>query len=896
GLGLTVHADVGGDIGEEPGAGVSAGGVQDTVAKDLSDSTTGKGANMGIMGVNDPELTNKNVILTNGGSGTVITDNDIKVKVEFNVPVYGDFLNDDGSIMDGAAYFVKDDTVTLLLSEHFKFDPEPSASINLNYFDGTETITLGTVTLSNNESDQAQANIIFNGPEGIFSPEDTIIYSGVSAWFDASLKHNGRSTEDEDGNKTVAILDKTFQLKLPEDEKHYTVEKSVKDGAVDLVNGTIKWTVTITATQGVGGSNHIDLGGYVFEDDLQSVGGYVENSFSPTGDTLEVPNESSTFLKYTFPAGTKSPQTLTFKTYIPNAEYTNGGTVENSAGLRVDNVTFIPSNKATATIPSLSVEKDAQVTDGFTENKANYNPKDRTITWSIKVNYDGRTLDNLKITDQLPAGLEFESAAWYKWDSDTNTWETNATITWNEAPAEGVYSIGTVDSTGQLVIVSKVPNEFEEGSVNLKTYTNQASVAWKGEDGTSGSATSNEKGVNIGYDAIKKEGTQEDVDISNHQITWTINVDLKGQSFTDFVVYDLFVHDGATTDADLTSAVAWPSEDLTIEGTTNNIKGITRNNGQKFISSVPEANDTNTNSPQVDTVELYKGSDHIATLVKISNLSTTDMNTVVLKSQVIDPNIIAGNSPSQTVRNTASLYKGDTYRGKDYADVNYNNKILAKEMLKREEVTHDHNHNQQTIGANNKATSLTDAFNYNYKEVIFRLNINAAGIDFGSVQTNLNGGFGDVVVTDTLPLGWEFVNFSSGAQYLIYNANQLAFGDAVSLTATGQPLQNLAGLTASFNNPENSPHTATFTFASPNLNKPYVILLKARPTDPTFEGYLLGDKNKIEETNLLNLKSANWELGKEVKQKVEFDSKLIDKTLDTTKQSEGVLTWIVDYT
>ena len=66
----------------------------------------------------------------------------------------------------------------------------------------------------------------------------------MSGEFSASLKFNNQFEEDEDGNKTVNILDKTYMLQLPGDIINYTLEKS---GTEDLDAGTIEWTVEIEA-------------------------------------------------------------------------------------------------------------------------------------------------------------------------------------------------------------------------------------------------------------------------------------------------------------------------------------------------------------------------------------------------------------------------------------------------------------------------------------------------------------------------------------------------------------------------------------------------------------------------------------------------------------------------
>ncbi len=838
---------------------------------------------MNVAWAEKPTTLDADVTVTGIEDGVFDGSTSVGIKVDFPVPVIGDGVDD---------YFEHGDEVTLLLSESFMFDPLPAGPIPLE-FNGKQ---LGIATLSNNSEGQAIATITFNGDKGIFDPnelpEGEPPYADVSGMFTANLKYNGKPEIDDEGNKVVRILEKTYKLQLPEETIRYDMEKTVKEGAIDMVNGTIEWTVTITATTS-GTATPIDLAGYVFEDDLHNVGKYVPGSFSPTDGSLTIPSEDNTKLAYIFPENSASPQEIKFKTLIPNNVMTAGGTITNDASLYLgDDVVCFDDFPVTITKPTAT--KTGETNDIKTGET--YNPTDRTITWYIKVDNDGRVLKDLIITDELQSGLTLDNAQWQKLAADGETWEDVTGAIWNgpTAPTGNQYKIGDivgdVNYVGRLKIVSKVP-DGTDGSFTATTYNNKAYVSWTGAGDTSGSAETGNPGVGIGYNALTKTGTQTADDVTKHQITWTINTDMKGQSATDFKIYDLFVHDATTTDLALTQAAGWPA------GVSIGSSHITRNNGQKFVEVVSMAAGVGV------TVTDLKNSagDIIATLVTITNLNSSTSNEVKLKSQVVDPAILAGNDPAQTVNNTVSLYKDTTYRGKVTASVSYNNKILAKELLNRDEVGNDHT-TDGVINANNRTTDVANGFHYGYKEVIFRLNVNAAGLDFANVATNKAEGFGDVIITDTLPEGWEFTQFSGGQDYLIYNTTGTlstggGYPDTGSLTTTGNPLDpaTILGLTADFA-ATGDPRTATFTFT--DLDQPYVILVKARPTGDTFDEYLTGD-NTRNETNTLTLKSTNWTPGKTVTQNVKIDSTILDKSnssLDLSQLSKGILIWNVKYT
>jgi len=800
-----------------------------------------------------PTTVDATVIVTGIDEGGII-DSSVGINITISlpsIPVIGDGVDD---------YFVYGDEIVLLISENFMFDTLPQNQDLL--FGG---IKVGTVVFSNNAEGQAVATIVFDGEESIFDPDllppGEPPFAGVSAEFSCNLVFNGNYDEDEDGNTYVTILDKTYSITLPGDVLTHTVTKEAN--SVDLEAGTITWSVTITGESDTVPPTPIDLAGYLFEDDLTSVGAYVSGSFLVNG-VAAVPDATSPVLSYTLPSPSVSPITITFTTAIPDGVLAAGGTVVNTAEVS-DNELPIGSDNASVTITGPTVSKTGTADDGF-DGQGGYDPTDRTITWAIPVDNQGLTLYDLTITDPLQGGLIFESAVWQRWDEATSTWVDVVGMSWSTEPTNGVYEIGDVDYVGRLVIVSGVPDDAD-GSVNYHNYYNQASVSWESAGGSTGTGDTGNVGVGIGYDAITKNGTQSDADKANHQITWTINVDLMGQSPTDFVYYDLFVHDADTTNAALMASANWPA------GITIGNPGVTRNNGQMFVAVSSQDSHLT-----VETLSL--GS--LGTLVKVTGLRASGTNQVVLKSQVIDPDILAGNVASQTVTNVASLYKGLVYRGRDDASVPFNNLVLAKEMLNRVEVANDHDPLLE-IDPNNRTTTAANGFHYDYREVIFRLNINAAGLDFGDVATNLTNGFGTVTVTDTLPTGWEFSAFSGGAMFLIYSAD----GSAVATTPALDP-STITGFTSSIGT-----STATFTFT--DLDQPYVILVKAKPTDATFDGYLVGADSHVE-TNTVNLRTANWNPGVTDTQNVRINTELMDKSVDVTQQYSGILTWRLNYT
>ena len=829
----------------------------------------------------NPALINPTFDILDGedDDGNLVHTEPVTLRVTFGVPVIGD---------GGTDYYEEGDTVEILLSEHFFFDPPPVGSIELRDDLG---VLVGHATLSNNVDNQAIATIVFDGDPDVFNGT----FEEVRACFEATMAWNGEYEEDEDGNLFIRILEKTVEFLFPGQIISFGMDKS---GALSADGSKVIWTVVVTAVNDADPPAHVDLAGFTFRDNLTSVGTFVPGSFSL--DASVEPN-SSNILSYEFPSGSISPKTITFETQVSDTIMTNGGTISNTGQLRKNNKTYT-FDSGSVTIPAPQFTKTG-ATDAPAVTSGTYSSDNRTIIWTVEVDSGGRLLSGLAITDVLATGLTFVSAEWQVYTGGSPPWSsTSPATTWSAIPANSRYSIGNFNGRGRLVIVTQAPTPASGFVVDITTYRNQASVTWTGTGGTPGSGQTGNPSVGTGYTAMTK--TAGTVDQATHRIPWTVNVNLANQGtaaqLATLAVYDLIVHDAATTNATLQAAVttaggstpAWPT------GLAIGSSGVVRNNGQKYVAGSLEAA-TGSSHLTTTAINLYSGNTHIGTLIKATGLRSDIVNSFLFTTQVIDPAVLAGNSATGSVTrvlNTATLTSGTTRLGTAEARANFPNHILSKELLHRDEVHNDHETGD--INANNKTVSAANGFHYGHKEVIFRFNINAAGLDFENIETTLPGGFGAVTVTDTLPQGWEFVPFENGEDFLLYNGGAFQTGSGRpstgSLVATGSAIDldvNDDIVSATFNRLTN-PQTAAFTFNE--LKSPYVLLIKARPTDDTLDSYLLENQASTE-TNTLNLKSANWTPGKTVTQNVIVDGTILHKTVyvDSTM---GVARWTIEYT
>lgn len=180
----------------------------------------------------------------------------------------------------------------------------------------------------------------------------------------------------------------------------------------------------------------------------------------------------------------------------------------------------------------------------------------------------------------------------------------------------------------------------------------------------------------------------------------------------------------------------------------------------------------------------------------------------------------------------------------------------------------------------NTASAPADAyFNYQDKSVVFRLHVNANGVDLTK-----DAGMTDLAVEDQLPAGWTFVPFADGSNYLLFAA-KAASGNSRRVETTNL-ISDPAGLvTARFSGTD-----AAFTFSK--LDASYLILVKARPTAETQASYF--EKNGSDTVrNTASLKDAAGNTLSSDYEDVTVSSTLLDKTYQKT--DDGILTWSVSY-
>jgi len=757
-------------------------------------------------------------------NGTLSNTKPIKVKISFGVPVVGDDPTPANPVHKG-------DTASFALSNAFQLTTTSSIVLKKG------EVIVGHVSFSTDPvTKMVTANVVFDGDDSIFV-EGT---DHVSCDFTAEFEYDGTGSAGDAGDHIVEILSKSYTVTVPPEEILYDV---VKSGAVNYTNRCIDWSVEVSATQG---GEDVGLAGYRFVDDLTNVGAYVENSFKVEDEAAAVSYENNT-LVYEFPAETESPVTVTFRTALTDAALyaTTEQKVTNTAALQDADENELDSGSFEVKFTPKWIEKGGTASD--TPGSAAYDPTGRTITWTVTVNHMEASLTNAVITDAMPNGLTFDSATVQAWTG--TAWGAAVPIT----PAGNKFSLGNISTKMLLTIVTKVTDEAYTAKVT--NFANTASFTWDGGPATGPSAT---KTVGIGYNPISKSGL---ADALNQQIHWTVKVDTKGQTIPDLTVYDLLVYGGSA---------------LSLGTVTGIPAGISTSDLTQRYNQKYEDGSFAGGSLQITVYPIEQNGVRVADLLKITGFAMDAVNTFHFDTIILNPSIFAGNSTT-SVSNTATLFSANTKLNAATGSVNYASKMLVKRMLTRTAAS------DPAAGVNSGITNdMSLGFNYDEKSVVFRIGVNANGMDLNNAINAAGQTLGTATVTDTLPAGWEFTEIAPDVDYLIFEGTGNADG---TVTASDATPDTVAGLTADI-----AGGTAAFTFTA--LNHPYVILVKARLTAATAAAYF-GENAIWTDTNSVSLKTANWTAGVGSSQSVRIVSTILEK--DTTCPQTGELLWTVDY-
>ncbi len=720
--------------------------------------------------------------------------------------------------------------------------------------------------------------------------------------------------------------------------------------STQFIEGAVTWQSTISAFDKDDATIKLPLDGKKFFTDTANNnkkdngdlygnvrGVYVPGSFKVNGsEVIPGPDvDADGKLSYTFPEGTGPDPLVEYKVWIPKESYyyehrNPPGNLGRDYRVAFGIVKLLDENDVqlmkTDTDKNgnpLKVEAGLEISfaPDWIQQYGVVSKQDGItyVTWTIDVNksYLKQELKNFTITDALPSGLSFVSAAYQTWD--TKNWSTDKTSITPDA--NSIYSFGDLNVPVRLVIVSRV----DSGTV----FKNWARANWnlvtppggidQNNDATIGeypSTVSDYAEVTVGAHGLTKSSTLTTEDLKIGATTWTVALAPQYED-TSAVVYDLLIHSKTVNFID-SSKLNDPSGQVSqsvLQILAGNVRGNTGLIGQRYLEDSFSSN----NGLTGERIKLYQDGEYVADLLKVTGYAAQSAS-FTFRTLLTDPAQFAGQYSKTGYAapkyNRVHLFDGDKYANISAESfANRHGDMLDKGVLYTSKpldvlgnpLTTIPNWNNANIAPDpgNINQYIASGYNDNYvvagydrvsKTVTFRLAVNHKGLD-----TELMKAYGgnrvasDIQLVDTLPDGWEFVPFNGGGQfYELYkgfssNNSDTNYGKGIKAD-TIIPL-NSPGHVVNF---EKSGKQATFTFSK--LEGPYVILVKAKPSNEKLNDYIESGvpthrvKNKADLSITWGTTTITHNADVDVIVNVDKLSKSVNRV------KPGVLEWTVDYT
>ncbi|MDO5111428.1 MAG: DUF5979 domain-containing protein [Clostridia bacterium] len=788
----------------------------------------------------------------------------------------------------GAVLVHREDIAEFLLATGFSLP-------GTNLFDlRQDAIDVGELKIVQSNGKLA-AEVDFVGDPDVFAEGG---YDTVACDFTAELHYAGDPTADVETRETVTILDKSFTMLIPEAPTTLSATKaSTQDGQY------VDWDVTVTPTK-VGGTGRLDS--CKFTDKLTDVGDYVLGTFKVIGSNGAVVyqndapyNADAKTLTYTFPENSPGVHRVQFRTKTADSVYFSqtAKTIKNVASISGRGMTEVkPEKSITYDIDWIVKEKVAE--PGIESGNAKF-------AWIITANPEGVTLPNAVIRDILHdneynVDVVFDGAELYTKPAGSLDWVlSNGHMLNNctESPASGKtnydFALGTISTPVQLRLTAYFEVDASSDS-NIQhhrhTLKNEAKLMWQGYDGVGGGDPVT---ASIGLNPISKE-VNTPYDPATHTVGWKITVEQSDMNTNLRVMELLWYADSGFSPStkDYTIKETVPGGLAGVTSAEFKTLGLTPSYRQRYAGGL--SGDVGLNQYTV-----MEGDKAVGDLLVVTqdgggtglDVSTEDRS-FSFKTEVTDPAIYLNNkteSLATKITNTAMLYSLNTKV--NYADASEAcpSGMLKKNMLKRDAAAKD-----LTAAANANGAVAADGsdagFDYTDKTVVYRLAVNG---DQVANDAEGNPILNDIVVTDVLPADWEFVEFAENAPYYIYAATK----SGSTVNATGSPLTGTAsplfGAPVFGVKDGTTQRQVSFTFST--LDKPYVILLKARPTTETAEAYFSRNSKTTEYivTNTATIgTTAAPSLGSDA-ESAKIKSTVLSKT--NPAAHNGAVTWTVMY-
>ncbi|WP_268626195.1 DUF7601 domain-containing protein [Paenibacillus alvei] len=824
------------------------------------------------------------------------------------VPVNGD--DADPTNADHSLYIQKGDWIELKRADHFQEVVLPTATKQLMAQTDSGPKKLGTAYFT-----PSSIKILFDGDEGFFNGVGRAVTFGFETTANSDV--TGINYGD---TKPISIFGGAYQLKNPDVTPAYSITLA-SPGMIkwdqygyrgiqpaQFIEGAITWQSTVSAFDKFDPTNKLSLDGKKFFTNPESYntgfgnvrGIYMPGSFKVNGIEATPIIGGDGSLTYTFPVGTGADPKVEYKTWIPkDAYYYEHKNPPGNLGRSYRDMNGIVQLKQSDDTVLVSAGQEISFAPDWIQAGASYDHASETITWKITVNqYNKKGLRDFTITNVLPSGLEFISATWQTWVDGVASAEVPIS-----PDANSVYSFGNIDGKVELVIKSKVKSGSNfridpRANWNLDTpggIQNNDVIT-----GTRPAAVTDEAIVTIGAHTFTKNGSISMEDYNLGGITWTVNLTPQ-YALPNAVVYDVLVHGG-----DLN--VLNKAVDATGEVSAETIAKIKANiNDSQLWKQYDEGTLKSANGLSLKAIPLTVNGEVVADLIKVTGYTdqAASFSFRALETSsdfLFKQDINAGKAKW----NRALLFDGEVVKSAQNT-VNLHLRMLNKDMLFASkplkvdgtpENVNPNNISSYIRNDSNEAWTIS-AYDRTTKTVTFRLGVNMPGYNTDEfAKAGGNRVITNIKLVDTLPEGWEFVPFSEGKDFELWkghsdNSSGTEYGvrnDAKALIEPGTKAH-----VASFSH---SGNVGTFTFSK--LESPYVILVKARPSNAALEKYL-EEYIKSGTTKQVMYNKADLHMTWGGVEKVLSEQRKVIVPIQTlgksvTKPVPGVLEWTVNYT
>ncbi|WP_397328546.1 DUF7601 domain-containing protein [Paenibacillus arenilitoris] len=864
----------------------------------------------------------------NGRENFTLVLEDIAVPTkgdDINAPPESVIQQGDYAVLDKAIYF-PDVNLT------------PAGPLNINQ---------GSLKIATVQFFADSIKITFDGA-GVYDGSRRDVKIGFSAVSKAADQTPG-------GGGDTTIFGNGYKFKNSDLVPEYSITvSSLSNGGYDsginnpsFQEGAITWRVAVTATDTDDKTIPMPLDGLTFSNELANVGVYVPGSFFVDGDAADPAYAADRTFSYKFPDvstadNVKSTAEITFKTWIPKNVYyyEKNGNFDQHGWYRIDNTAKLLGDtaadvKASSNTHRIAIRPNWILVGGKPSKSGN----DTLITWTVEINkrinnnsvLSKTGLQNVKITDMLPAGTEFVSATYKNGDSGTE-----APITRNAA---GEYEIGTaiggnLDGPLYLTVVTKVT----DGSMSTFDYSARANWELDVKDGENAIQNNDATGwtapdsvvdaaqVKIGAHAFTKTvaARNNTAQALHGGAKWTINLTLQ-YDLDAPVVYDILVHGDSLDVLDNLD----PNPRVTPD-TLNAIRS--QIDDKQLWQKYRDNTLTMSGGLTGDVITLTVKGEPVADLVKVTGYKGDVLGSVSFESVTTNPDNLfrqdkGGNWSDWS--NRGLLFDGDDYVARYDATTKNRVRMLNKEMLYASTVDEkgnalgniaaDWNRNYGNWSASiwtrpivvNDPNSYLDDFRddkyilagYDRKDrtVTFRLAVNMPG--FKTEEMAKDGGTrvaSDIKLMDTLPEGWEFVDYAPGEAYRLYTGVTGYHSNAELGGSSGGGYGLYAQATAVIQ-PNDPKHVVSFskngnvgTFTFSKLESPYVILVKARPTNAALATYQIGKNDAGKNQALFSMKWGDKPYSATEEHRIIVPMQSLSKT--AKKPVSGVQEWTVNYT